>query len=199
MKKIFVALFALISMQACTQTNKQNFNSETEEKMNTETGYTYGIEGQTAPEWNVPTWIDANGNTTEEVKLSDYKGKFKVVYCFQSWCPGCHSIGLPSLQKMISALKDNDKVAFVAIQTVFEGKNANTFEKLKETQKKYDLKIPFGQDNGNKNTGGISSVMRNYKTGGTPWFIFIDENDNVIFNDYHLNTDGAIKFLSQIK
>ncbi len=199
MKKIIVALLVLISMQACTQTSKQNFNLETEKKMNTEASYTYGIEGQTAPEWNVPIWINSNGENTSEIKLSDYKGKFKVMYCFQSWCPGCHSIGLPSLQKMVNALKDNDKIAFVAIQTVFEGKNANTFEKLKETQKKYDLKIPFGQDNGNKSTNDISSVMYNYRTGGTPWFIFIDENDNVIFNDYHINTDAAIKFLSQIK
>lgn len=188
-----------LSIQSCSQEKKHITKLKTEDKMEQVTKNNYGIEGQTAPDWNVPIWIDKDGKETNEIKLSDYKGKFKVVYCFQSWCPGCHSVGLPSLQKMTEALKGNDKVAFVAIQTVFEGKNANTFEKLKETQKKYALAIPFGQDNGNKNTNGISSIMYNYRTGGTPWFIFIDENDNVIFNDFHLNTDAAIKFLSQVK
>lgn len=88
-----------------------------------------------APEFNVKDWIDANGNKADQIKLFDYKGKFKVVYCFQSWCLGCHSMGLPSLQKMVDALEDNDKVAFLAVQTVFEGHPANTYDKMVETQK----------------------------------------------------------------
>jgi thiol-disulfide isomerase/thioredoxin len=59
-----------------------------------------------AAEFYVKDWVDENGNTTNQIKLSDFKGKFKVVYCFQSWCPGCHSIGLPNLKKMIQALKE---------------------------------------------------------------------------------------------
>ena len=52
-----------------------------------------------AKEFNVKHWVDANGNKIEQIKLTDFKGKFKVLYCFQSWCPGCHSRGLPALQK----------------------------------------------------------------------------------------------------
>lgn len=159
---------------------------------------TYGIEGFKAKEFGVAKWVDAEGNPTEPIKLSDFEGKFKVLYCFQSWCPGCHSIGLPNLQKMVEALKDNDKVAFLAIQTVFEGHHANTYEKMLETQKKYELKIPFGHDVGDDGKSR-SNIMTNYQTGGTPWFIFIDQNDNVVFADFHLNVDGAIEFLSQIK
>ena len=101
---------------------------------------TYGIEGFKAKEFGVAKWVDADGNPTEHIKLSDFKGKFKVLYCFQSWCPGCHSIGLPNLQKMVKALENNDKVAFLAIQTVFEGHHANTYDKMVETQEKYELK-----------------------------------------------------------
>ena len=68
-----------------------------------------------------------------------------------------------------------------------------------EVQKKYNLKIPFAQDNGDESTRNISNIMYNYRTGGTPWFIFIDQDDNVIFNDYHLNTEKAIEFLQTIK
>jgi peroxiredoxin len=158
----------------------------------------YGIEGQQAPELSVAKWIDASGEPSESFQLSDYDGKFKVLYCFQAWCPGCHSIGLPSLQKMTAALKDSDKVVFAAIQTVFEGKHANTYDRMVEIQKEYDLEIPFGHDLGAETERGISSTMQKYRTGGTPWFILIDESGKVVFNDFHLNTEKTIEYLKQL-
>ncbi|WP_299118892.1 TlpA disulfide reductase family protein [uncultured Winogradskyella sp.] len=150
-----------------------------------------------APEFDVNSWIDAKGNKTEPIKLSDFKGKFKIVYCFQSWCPGCHSKGLPDLQKMVEALKHNDNIEFMAIQTVFEGHDSNTYEKMVETQKRYMLKIPFGHDAGNDGKSR-SNIMTNYNTGGTPWFIFIDKHDNVVYSDFHLNPEAAIEFLKSL-
>lgn len=159
----------------------------------------YGIEGQQAPELDVARWVDGTGSPIEPVKLEDYKGKFKVIYCFQAWCPGCHSRGLPALQEMTKALKDNNKVTFMAIQTVFEGKHANTYERMLEIQQQYDLKIPFGHDEGNEATKNSSSTMHHYRSGGTPWFIFIDQDGTVVFNDFHLDTEKAIEFLKTIK
>jgi len=40
--------------------------------------------------------------------------------------------------------------------------------------------------------------MRNYQTGGTPWFIFIDKHNNIVFSDFHLNVDVAINFLKNL-
>jgi thiol-disulfide isomerase/thioredoxin len=147
-----------------------------------------------APEFGVKDWVNANGVKTDSIKLSDFKDKFKVVYCFQSWCPGCHSKGLPDLKKMADALKENDNVVFLAIQTVFEGYHENTYEKMLETQKQYDLIIPFGYDAGDDGKS-VSNIMKNYQTGGTPWFLFIDKHDNVVFSDFHLNPDAAIELL----
>ncbi|MFT4831781.1 MAG: thiol-disulfide isomerase/thioredoxin [Psychroserpens sp.] len=151
-----------------------------------------------APEFDVKNWVDANGNKTEPIQLSDFDGKFKVLYCFQSWCPGCHSTGLPNLKKMVAALEGNEKVVFLAIQTVFEGHDDNTYNKMLEIQKKYDLKIPFGHDAGNDGNSR-SNIMTNYKTGGTPWFILIDKHNNVVFADFHLNVDAAMEVLKSIK
>lgn len=150
-----------------------------------------------ALEFDVDQWVDAEGHSIEAIRLSDYKGKFKVVYCFQSWCPGCHSKGLPDLKKMVDALIGYDDIVFLAVQTVFEGHDSNTYEKMLETQKQYDLKIPFGHDPGSHGRSG-SNIMFNYKTGGTPWFLFIDKNDQVVFSDFHLNPDAAITFLKGI-
>ena len=66
-----------------------------------------------------------------------------------------------------------------------------------ETQKQYELKIPFGHDAGNDDKSR-SNIMTNYQTRGTPWFIFIDKHDNVVFSDFHLNVDAAIGFLKSI-
>ena len=151
-----------------------------------------------APEFDVHHWIDAKGNKTDQIQLSDFKEKFKVLYCFQSWCPGCHSKGLPDLKKMVEALKDNKNIVFLAIQTVFEGFGSNTYSKMVETQKQYELEIPFGHDAGNDDKSH-SNIMFNYKTGGTPWFIFIDAHDNVVFSDFHLNPDAAIEFFKTLK
>lgn len=150
-----------------------------------------------APEFQVNQWIDTKGVKTLPVQLSDFKGKFKILYCFQSWCPGCHKKGLPDLKKMVDALQENDTVVFLAVQTVFEGHQENTFEKILEIQKQYQLEIPFGHDAGDDGKS-VSNIMKNYQTGGTPWFIFIDKHDNVVFSDFHLNPDAAIQFLKTI-
>ena len=119
-----------------------------------------------APEFNVNQWIDKKGNKTNPIKLADFKGQFKIVYCFQSWCPSCHSKGFPDLKKMVNSLDGNTKVVFLAIQTVFEGYDSNTFDKMVETQKKYALKIPFGHDAGDAGKS-IAKIMTNYQTRGT--------------------------------
>ena len=43
-----------------------------------------GIRGREAPEWQIRSWIDKDGNPTE-VRLADYKGKVVYLFCFQSW------------------------------------------------------------------------------------------------------------------
>jgi len=150
-----------------------------------------------APEFNVGSWVDFEGKKTGEIKLSDFRQKFKVVYCFQSWCPGCHSKGLPDLKKMVEALEGSDDIVFLAIQTVFEGFEENTYEKMVETQKQYSLRIPFGHDAGD-NGKSRSNIMTNYKTGGTPWFIFINQHNNVVFSDFHINVEGTISFFKEM-
>ena len=44
-----------------------------------------GILGQAAPELNLSTWIDGNGQKTESVRLNDFRGKVVYLYFFQDW------------------------------------------------------------------------------------------------------------------
>ncbi len=161
-----------------------------------------GIEGQPAPELKIETWVDAEGGEIASLQLADLAGRFKVLYCFQSWCPGCHQAGFPTLAKLVEHFRDGDdgdsKVSFAVVQTVFEGFETNTFEAMLETQKKYGLGIPFGHDPGAGASGDGSTLMRDYRCGGTPWFIVISPEDRVVFNDFRVNSEGLIDVIEAL-
>ncbi len=141
-----------------------------------------------APEWNVGTWIGENGEPlAKPVTLADYAGKVVVMLAFQSWCPGCHSSGFPAIQHLKREFEDNPGVGFVAVQTVFEGHDVNTQDKLLENQRKYALQIPFGHDAGSESTNGYPDIMYNYRTRGTPWIIVIDRDRMVRYSDFHID------------
>ena len=174
--------FGMISTDALAQRNP------------TERSRKLGIVGQPAPQWKTSKWHNVTGK--ESPNIGDYKGKVLYLYFFQSWCPGCHKIGFPTLKKVSEAFRDDDSVEFVAIQTTFEGHSTNTADKLKEISEKYKLAIPFGQS---AETRGTPDIMKKYRTGGTPWVVIVDPQGRVVFNDYHVDADAAIKGIRQLK
>lgn len=130
------------------------------------------------------------------INLADYKGKTVYLYCFQSWCPGCHSQGFPTMKKLIDHYKEDDSVAFLTVQTVFEGYHANTLEKGKQVLKKFNLTIPMGQDGV---TGTRSKLMGDYRTGGTPWTIIIDPDGSIRYSTFHIQSKDAITLIDGFK
>jgi thiol-disulfide isomerase/thioredoxin len=155
----------------------------------------YGILGQPAPPWKVTQWHQLPFSK-KNIDISSYRGKVVYLYCFQSWCPGCHSHGFPTIQRLIKHYKKDKNVEFIAIQTTFEGFFINQFEKAKEVAKDYDLKIPFGQSGSRTKKSNIMSV---YRTGGTPWTIIIDREGIVRYNDFHITPEEATKLIDSLK
>ncbi len=88
------------------------------------------LKNQQAPELRVSHWIGADGFDIEPLKLADLGSGYKILYCFQHWCPGCHAHGFPTLRNLVDNLAD-DGVGFAVVQTVFEGADANTVDKLR--------------------------------------------------------------------
>jgi thiol-disulfide isomerase/thioredoxin len=152
----------------------------------------YGIVDRYAPELEVDYWIDQDGKPAS-FNLAENAGKWVFLKCFQSWCPGCHSHGLPAVKKISEALAGNPKIAFAGIQTVFEGRSINTADKIRKIQLQYNLKMPVGHDPGEDR----SRTMMAYRTGGTPWMILISPNRKVVYNDFSINADAAIDFLQR--
>ena len=69
---------------------------------------TMGIVHHAAPELRVPYWIDAAGEERSPLTLAELGTGYRLIYCFQAWCPGCHSRGFPTLQKLVKHLSDRN-------------------------------------------------------------------------------------------
>jgi thiol-disulfide isomerase/thioredoxin len=163
---------------------------------------TRGIQGLVAPELDVSHWIDGDGNPTSAFSVAEHRGKWVYLKCFQEWCPACHSVGFPNLQKLKAAFPDDSKIVAAVIQTTFEGHAINNAEALRKNQLRYDLDLPFGHDPGNselshKDPDHYPSTMRSYRTGGTPWVTLIDPNGVVAFDGFHINIEQLISYLQE--
>lgn len=153
-----------------------------------------GIVGEKAPTWGVTKWLNLPPGQ-ETLDITDYHGKVLYLYGFQSWCPGCHSHGFPTMLKLMQAFQHQEDVAFVAVQTVFEGFPYNTFDHAQRVAKRYKLDIPVGQSGEN---GRRSEIMKHYRTGGTPWTMVIDRQGIVRFNDFRTTPAAATQLIREL-
>ena len=57
-----------------------------------------GILNQQGPSWDVTRWYNLPDGQNN-LDLKDLQGKVVYLYCFQSWCPGCHRYGFPTIRR----------------------------------------------------------------------------------------------------
>lgn len=158
-------------------------------------GWSKGIQGQVAPEWGVDQWVSLPSGVKAPM-VSDYKGKVVYVYGFQSWCPGCHRHGFPTLTTLIDHYQADPSVVFIAIQTTFEGFSSNGPKQASDTAKRYDLKIPVGQSG---LLDSPSKFMKRYHSGGTPWTVIIGKDGKVKYNDFHITPQAAMELIDELR
>lgn len=153
-----------------------------------------GIAGQPAPELRADWLRNVDG---EQLQLADIHEPVIYLYNFQSWCPGCHSRGFPTMKAVkarLDAVGKADQVKFVAIQTVFEGHDVNTPEAALESLDRHGLTdVAVGHDSGNP-----PATMVNYRTGGTPWTVIIGPDREVITNGFHIETETTIEIIDKL-
>jgi thiol-disulfide isomerase/thioredoxin len=155
-----------------------------------------GITGLAAPALRDVRWIDPDGAPRAALSLEDFGKGYKILYFFQHWCPGCHARGFPALVRLVEALAGYP-VGFAAIQTVFEGENVNTIERLGETRERYGLSIPFGHAEPASGQA-TPSIMEDYRTGGTPWFVVVDPAGKVVFDGFEVDPDRLVAALQPL-
>ena len=163
------------------------------------TNYSAGIAGKIAPNLRVEHWLDYTGKPLrKKPEITDYKDKLLYIYCWQHWCPGCHSQGFPTLKKLIDEFGEDPDINFLAIQTPFEGRHINTIDKVKTTAEKYGLKIPMGHTQ-TQPREKIPFFMQDFRTGGTPWGILIGPDRRVLVNGYELDHAIIVKLMRQFQ
>lgn len=159
-----------------------------------------GVLGEKAGSWGASHWIQLpkghKENGGKNLGPSDFSGKVLYLYCFQSWCPGCHSQGFPMLKKVSDHYQDDPDVSFVSIQTVFEGHSTNTPSQVSKMAERYGFSFPMAHS-GSKSSR--SKIMKNYRTGGTPWVIIIDKKGVVRYNAFHISEEKAKKLIEKLK
>jgi thiol-disulfide isomerase/thioredoxin len=145
-----------------------------------------GIVNEQAPSWGAGTWMNLPDSKTG-LDIGDFRGKVVYLFFFQSWCPGCHSYGFPTLLELVRTFQGEPDVAFVAVQTAFEGFAHNTRDQAWNLVRRYDLKIPVGHST----EKGRSALQQRYRAGGTPWSVVIDRDGVVQFNDFRTTPQDA--------
>lgn len=152
-----------------------------------------------APELGVARWVDASGQPMGSYGLDRMPGAYKLIFCFQHACPGCHLTGFPTLTRLVEAFRGSKLISFAVVQTVFEDFEHNTYEQMLADQRKYALPIPFGHDESEGRVGASSVLMKRFQSGGTPWFIVIDPSGVVVFNGFRLDAEALIANLKRIE
>jgi len=154
-----------------------------------------GIVGLAAPPLEHIRWIDENGYECSPLALAELGQGFRILYFFQDWCAGCHAHGFPTFVTLAENLRDKD-VGLAAIQTVFEGSDVNTFNRLRENQRRYGLRVPLGHAVADAaSTDAVPSIMEAYRSGGTPWFVMIAPDGRVVYDGFRLDAKSIIQTL----
>ena len=154
-----------------------------------------GIVGKKAPPWQVDEWVSLPDGK-RQLDISDYKGKVVYLFFFQSWCPGCHSRGFPTLKAVQEHFKNQKDVVFVAMQTVFEGYTVNNSLAGRASLLRHGLDVPLAQSGGDEQK---SSLMGAYRSGGTPWTVLIDKEGVVRFNGFNIKKEKAIAMVDTLR
>jgi thiol-disulfide isomerase/thioredoxin len=150
-----------------------------------------GIVGQPAPDLDVTEWV----NTKAPLDLAELRGKVVYLSFFQSWCPGCHKHGLPTLKAVAAHYEDDEGVVFLAVQTVFEGFETNTAAAALETAVEHGLDVPVGHDARPRG----KNVMSRYRSGGTPWTVIVDRKGVVRFNGFRIAAARAVRIIEALR
>jgi hypothetical protein len=159
-----------------------------------------GIVGLPAPPLENLRWIDENGDERSPLTLAELGHGFRILYFFQDWCAGCHAHGFPTFVTLAEGLRDKSvgdkRIGLAAIQTVFEGSDVNTFDRLRENQRRYGLRVPFGHAVAEPAAeGAVPAIMEAYRSGGTPWFVVIAPDGRVIYDGYRLDAESLVQTL----
>lgn len=102
----------------------------------------------------------------EIIELSDQKGKVVFINFWATWCPPCIA-EMPSINKLYSEFRDNDKVMFLMVDV---DNNRTASQKFMDKRK---FKLPVYTP--------ASSIPSSYMSGAIPTTLVLNKYGKVVF------------------
>lgn len=103
---------------------------------------------------------------SEVIELSDLRGKVVFINFWATWCPPCIA-EMPSINKLYSDFRDNDKVMFLMVDVDNERSKSQKFM----DKRKFDLPVYTP----------ASSIPSSYMSGAIPTTLVLNKYGKVVF------------------
>lgn len=159
--------------------------------------------GTTVPELAVPTWVDAQGDPAEPLRLHDLHTPLAAILCFRCDDPASDA-AFDDLVRLRTGLAEQGYLADVtmaAIQCVHGHRDENTVEAALATLRRHDLMtvrrtrlyVALGRDDGQRST-----MRSRFGIATTPSWILVGPDRRVLFEGDHLNIEPALDVMGRI-
>lgn len=133
---------------------------------------------QPLPNWSIEPIF---GN--EVPKISDFSGKPTLILIFSLGCPGCLGRAIPFANRMVFENVENLNV--IGIHSNFDGVDF-TLEKFQKAKDDFFMRFDFFKD---KN---FDTTFLDYGAGGTPHWLLIDENGNLVYSIFGSDPNNGL-------
>ncbi|MBT8221284.1 MAG: TlpA family protein disulfide reductase [Bacteroidia bacterium] len=134
--------------------------------------------GKPLPDWRLESIFDGDIPSIE-----DFTGKPLLILFFSLGCPGCLGRAIPFANRI--AYENEGTMHVLGIHTNFEGVDVSK-EKFLKAKEEFYIRFPFFKDY------NYDTTFLNYGAGGTPHWILVDEEGNVVYSIFGSDPNNAL-------
>lgn len=134
--------------------------------------------GRPITTWSIDSIFDNEVPTVES-----YKGKPLLILIFGLGCPGCLGRAIPYANRIV--IEKAEEMEVIGIHTNFEGLDF-TKEHFINAQEEFFIRFPFFKDR------NYDTTFLNYGAGGTPHWILVNANGDVVYSIFGSDPNNAL-------
>lgn len=134
--------------------------------------------GSPLPDWSLEQIFEE-----ELPQRGSLEGKPLLILFFSLGCPGCLGRAIPYANRIV--FEQSHEINVLGIHTNFEGIDF-PISKFKKAKEDYHIRFPFYKD------ANFDTTFLDYGAGGTPHWVLVDENWNVVYTIFGSDPNNAL-------